>query len=381
MRFLHTADWHLGRVMYGARLIEDQVHVLEQVLAIVKEGRPDVLIVSGDVYDRSVPPPEAIEVLDEFLSRAVLGLGVPVVLIAGNHDSPSRLDFASRLLSDRGLHIFGSVSRGVRPVVIGDQDGPAYVYGVPYVEPATMRNGWSGSGPLDHEAAMGMLFGPIRSGHPDGCRSVLVCHAYVAGGTSSESERPLSVGGSESVRPVCFDGFDYVALGHLHRAQDAGKSRMRYAGSLLKYSFSESGHAKTVDLVEMDANGNSRVESVPLSPRRDVRRIEGMFAELLLHPPVGESRDDYVMVTLLDEAPILDAMGRLREVYPNALHVERPALNAGRSDGSRPDHRKLNDKALFAAFFDHVTGNPLGEDLAAAYDAVAEGVRRDVRNE
>ena len=204
----------------------------------------------------------------------------------------------------------------------------------------------------------------------------MVAHCFVAGGCASESERPLSVGGTEAVEPACFDGFDYVALGHLHRPQAAGE-RIHYSGSLMKYSFSEADHRKAVQLVEMDAAGSCRVERACLSPARDVRCVSGHMREILEAGAEDPAADDYLMVTLRDAGPILDAMGRLREVYPNVLHIERPALFAeARADGARADHRKMTDAELFGAFYSQVTGEDLTGAQAAAYAAVVDRRKR-----
>jgi exonuclease SbcD len=377
MRFVHTADWHLGRLLHGVHLTEDQALILDQFVAFVKDGRPDVLLIAGDIYDRAVPPPEAVGLLDDVLSRLVLGLKLPVVLIAGNHDSPHRLGFGSRLLAGQRLHIFGSFSEEIAPVIIEDQAGPVYIYGVPYAEPPVIREYLRCDSVQDHDAAMVAVMGGIRQIHPEGKRSVLVSHTFVVGGLECESERPLSVGGAGSVDCACFEGFDYVALGHLHRPQTAGKDSIQYSGSLLKYSFSEANHTKSVSLVEMDAKGHCRVEKISLTPRRDVRRIEGHLVDLLKGPTSGENPQDYLMVTLLDTGAILDAIGKLREVYPNVLHIERPSLMAGgEMHGTHADHRKMNDAELFASCFFQATGEHLTEEQGTTYASVVNAMRQ-----
>jgi exonuclease SbcD len=380
MRFIHTADWHLGRLFHGVHLTEDQAHILDEFVAFVKDGRPDVLLIAGDIYDRAVPPPEAVALLDDVLSRLVLGLKVPVVLIAGNHDSPHRLGFGSRLLAGQRLHIFGSLADELTPVVIDDNAGPVYIYALPYAEPPVVRESLSSDAIQDHQAAMLALIGRMRQLHPEATRSILVAHTFVVGGLECESERPLSVGGAGAVDCACFDGFDYVALGHLHRPQTAGKDVVQYAGSLLKYSFSEANHRKSVSLVEMDAQGRCRVEKIALTPRRDVRCLEGHLADILRGPQSGENPQDYLMVTLLDTGAILDAMGKLRDVYPNVLHIERPGLMAGgEMHGTRADHRKMNDTELFASFFLQATGERLTEAQGSAYASVVNAMRQRER--
>lgn len=377
MRFIHTADWHLGRLMYGVHLTEDQWHVLDQLAALVKDVRADALIVAGDVYDRAVPPPDAVRVLDEFLARVVVDLRVPVIVIAGNHDSPRRLQFGSRMFAGQGLHLAGALDSRPKGVVLGDEHGPVHIYAIPYAEPASVREHFSVEDVTDHDAAMRTLVSGVREIHPTGERSVLVAHIFAAGGTEAESERPLSVGGSGQVDCSCLLGFNYVALGHLHRPQTAGQAHVRYAGSLLKYSFSEADHRKSVTLVDMDRSGSCFIEAIPLSPLRDVRRIRGMLKDLLACPDPDIGKDDYVMATLLDTGALLDVMGKLRQVYPNLLHVERPHLElAGASRQRREDHRSLNDAELFADFFSNVTGLDLSPAEAEAYEAVVNDLRR-----
>jgi exonuclease SbcD len=380
MRFVHTADWHLGRLFHGVHFTEDQAHILEQFVAFVKDGKPDIILIAGDIFDRAVPPPEAVGLLDDVLSRLVLGLKVPVVLIAGNHDSPQRLGFGSKLMAGQRLHIFGSCSEAVAPVIIEDKSGPVYIYGVPYAEPPVIREYLGCDTVQDHDSAMLALIGRLRQGHPEGRRSVLVAHAFVGGGLACESERPLSVGGTGAVDGACFEGFDYVALGHLHRPQSAGKDSIQYAGSLLKYSFSEANHTKSVNLVELDGTGCCSVEKISLTPHRDVRCLEGHLADILKGPNSGENSQDYLMVTLLDTGAILDAIGKLRDVYPNVLHIERPGLMAGGNmHGTHTDHRKMDDTELFASFFFQATGEHLTEAQESAYASVVNAMRQQER--
>lgn len=377
MRFVHTSDWHLGKLFHGVHLTEDQAHVLDQLIGFVRESKPDVVIVAGDVYDRAVPPPEAVRLLNETVSQIVLGLRVPMVIIAGNHDSPERLAFGSQLLAEQNLHIVTGFD--CTPLRFEDADGAVNVFALPYAEPAVVRERLGLEDVHDHDAAMQALTGLAKAARPKGERSVLVAHAFVAGGKASESERPLSVGGAGNVAKVRFSGFDYIALGHLHRPQSVGKA-LHYAGSLLKYSFSEAGHDKSIKLVEMDGKGKCSIEEVRLAPLRDVRTIKGYLSEILERPAARSSRDDYMMVTLLDRGAILDAMGKLRQVFPNVLHIDRPQLGVSENvPGRGVDHRQLDEEGLFAAFFAEVTGEDLTSDQRTVFREVAERVRRQER--
>ncbi|MDD4767502.1 MAG: exonuclease SbcCD subunit D [Desulfotomaculaceae bacterium] len=379
MRILHTSDWHLGRIFHGVYLTEDQAHVLQQFIQLVAEARPDVILITGDIYDRSVPPAEAIKLLDETLSRILMDYRAPIILIAGNHDSPDRLGFGARLLARQGLHLVGQLTDRLAPVVINDAHGPVYFCPAPYAEPPLVRERLLAPEAVNHEQAMLSLIRHLSASIPAGARRVLLAHAFAAGGEESESERPLSVGGSGTVSAALFAPFNYAALGHLHQPQKVGGEHVRYAGSLLKYSFSETSHQKSVTLVEMDGAGHTALETVSLTPRRDVRRLEGYFTDILSGPASGESRDDYIMVTLRDTGPIMDAIGKLRQVYPNVLHLERPDLTAGgQLRGPGGDHRRLNETELFSSFFAQVTGTPLS---VAQNKAFAETLEKFYRQE
>lgn len=376
MRLLHTADWHLGRFLHGASLVEDQAQVLGQIVALARDARIDAVLISGDVYDRAVPPPEAVELLDDVLSRLVVGLRVPVVLIAGNHDSPGRLGFAARVLRGQGLYVRAWPEDEPEPIVLSDAHGPVYVVPLPFAELSVLRERLSGDPVRDHDAGLRALLRRARAAVPRGSRAVLLAHAFVAGGTPSESERPLQVGGAGRVGAGRFRGFDYVALGHLHRSQQVGSPRVHYSGSLLKYSFEESAHPKSVNVVDLAADGGCTIERVVLSPRRDVRCVRGDLADLLAGDAAsGGSADDYLHVTLLDRAPAHDALGRLREVYPNVLQIEH-ALQPDAPDVARHgDHRRLGEHELFARFFAAVTGDELNEAETRAFADALERFR------
>jgi exonuclease SbcD len=373
MRFIHTADWHLGRQFHNVSLIEDQRHLLGSLVAAAADADVDAFVIAGDVFDRAVPSPEAVALLDECLAELVLGHGIPVIMIAGNHDSPRRLGFASGLLARAGLHVMAHCDGPPRTVALSDRHGPVHFIGLPYAEPALVREASGESDLSTHARAMHWLTTAARSTLPPGERSVCVAHCFVAGGAESESERPLTVGGAAAVPPECFDGFSYTALGHLHRPQAVG-DRIHYSGSLLKYSFSEIGHRKSAHLVELDGAGMPQVEYIPLVPRRDLRLIEGELADLLVGPAAGEQFDDFLLVRLTDAHELLDPMGRLREIYPNVLHIERPALARAGADPLRAHRSRGGDPELFAAFFEQVTGAALSEPQATAFREVYDGV-------
>jgi DNA repair protein SbcD/Mre11 len=360
MRFIHTADWHLGRLLYGASLLEDQSIVLDELCQLANDVRPDAVLVSGDVYDRAFPPPEAVALLDETLSRLVMDVRTTVVVIAGNHDSPERIGFASRVLSRAGLHVAGPVVAEPRSVVIPGADGPVRVWALPYADPPHVAQVLEDPSIRGHETAMSAMLTRIRIACTPRERAVLVGHAFVTGGSESESERPLSVGGSGQVPASVFRGFDYVALGHLHRPQTVRGERIRYSGSLLKYSFQEADHRKSVSVVELGPGDRVGIEEVELHARRDVRTIRGTLAELLTAPPTG-GREDYLWADLTDDLPVYDAVERLRAVYPNVLHAARVSSSPAEQQRGFgvEDVRRLGMPELFGMFFRDVTSEGL----------------------
>lgn len=375
MRLLHTSDWHLGRSLFNLSLLEDHAAVLGQIVEIAREARPDAVLIAGDLYDRAVPPPDAVELLDDILSRLILDLELHVVVLAGNHDSRERLGFAARLLERNRLHIAAARSP-VRIVPFEDRHGPVEILALSYLDPAEAREFLGPDDLRDHDAALRALIARARAGL-GAPRSILAAHVFVEGGSASDSERPLTVGGAGAVSADCFDGFPFVALGHLHRPQSVGQERIHYSGAPLKFSFAEAGQQKSISLVELDARGDFELSRIPLLPRREMHCLEGFFDHLLRDPPPGVRREDLISITLLDEHPVLDAMNRLRERYPNLLQLSQPALVETQAAGVRPpDAARLSDDQLFADFFQQVTGRPLLEAERAELLAALEEFRR-----
>jgi DNA repair protein SbcD/Mre11 len=318
---------------------------------------------------------------DEVLTRLVLEAKTKVILIAGNHDSGTRLQFGSRLLQASGVTVAGRLSEALQPQRFQDAHGPIDLYAIPYVEPAEVRE-WLGDESIrGHESAWQAVMARLSEGfakEESGLRRILVAHAFVAGGLETESERPLSMGGSSVVPAEVFQGFDYVALGHLHRAQKVGSSENQalwYSGSLYKYAFSEVGHQKGALWVELSEPGKILVEPLPFTTQRDVRRVEGKLAELVSAGAKDSSPNDYIEAHLLDEIPQLHAMERLRDVYPNTLHIQRPLLqrDADGPLGLRGDHRKMGDLDLFREFMAQVFQREMSSAEEAGFlAAVAE---------
>jgi exonuclease SbcD len=300
-------------------------------------------------------------------------------MIAGNHDSPGRLGFGARVLRRQGLYVRAWPQADPDPIAVRDAHGPVHVLALPFAEPSLVRERVSADAVREQDAGLRALLRSARAAVPRGERAVLMAHAFVAGGQPSESERPLTVGGAGQVGVGRFRGFDYVALGHLHRPQRMGSDRVWYSGSLLKYSFEEARQGKSVNVVEIDGRGACRVECVPLSPRRDVRCMRGRLREILERRHEGASRDDYLRVTLEDPEPVFDALGKLREVYPNVLELERPFLSAQPDPGSLGDHRRLDEAVLFERFFAEVTGLELSPEHRRVFAGAVAALRESER--
>jgi exonuclease SbcD len=335
--------------------------VLEQLLEYIEKESVDALVIAGDIYDRSIPPSTAVDLLDELLTKICMDMKVPVILISGNHDSAQRLRFGSRQLGQAGLHIMGDLARVTEPVIISHPDGDVAFYGVPYNDPEMVRN-LSGEALSTYDAAHTYLVEKITEVKSNNVSNVLISHCFIDGAVESDSERPLSIGGSDRVSYQPCVPFDYVALGHLHAPQYKGEKHIRYSGSLLKYSFSEQNQKKGVTLVEMDSDGLKSTKHLPLKSLRDMRILEGELNDLIEQGKVDPNNEDYLLVRLTDRHAILDPMAKLRAVYPNVLQLEKPGmLITGEQKMSR-EKLKRDDLDMFRDFFVQVSGQELTEE-------------------
>jgi exonuclease SbcD len=360
MKILHTADWHLGRIFFETYLTDDQAYCLEQIVSFAKDFEPDVILITGDIYDRAVPPPDAIRLLDEILNQIVSDIKCQVIIIAGNHDSPERLSFGSRIFASQGIHIYGTISQTTTPLILYDTSGPVYFYPVAYTEPPKVRALFEEETVKSHHDAFAAIIRRIMEIHPPQVRSVLCAHASILGGELSDSERPLSIGGAETVGAELFSMFTFTALGHLHRAQSTAR-QVSYAGSLMKYSFAEAEHTKSFSAITLDNNGIAQHERIPLTPRHDLKILEGTLEEIL--STQVSDKYAYYMVSLTNKEPQLDAIGKLRNVYPNVLHIQRPELfKMHHSSGITQDHRKLSESDLFKTFYQETTGEVMNSE-------------------
>ena len=361
MKFLHLADLHLGKRVNGFSMLEDQAHILRQILAILDDEQPDGVLIAGDVYDKSVPSVEAVELLDGFLTE-LRARGVPVLLISGNHDSPERLAFGGRVMDSCGIHISPVYDGALAPVTLQDAFGPVHVWLLPFVKPAHVRRWFPDADIESYTDAMAEAVA-----HMDidtAARNVLVTHQFVTGGTRSGSEE-LSVGGTDNVDSGVFAPFDYVALGHLHGAQHIGRETICYAGSPLKYSFSEARQHKSVTVVTLGEKGNVQVRTVALTPLRELREIRGSYDELTARSFYEHTtyRSDYLHLILTDEQDVFDAMSRLRTIYPYLMTLDydnaRTRAAGGMSVPAETERRTPLE--LFEALYQRQNHQPMSE--------------------
>ena len=376
MKILHTADWHLGKSLRGYSLLDDQAYILSEFLRLADEERPDVVVIAGDIYDRGIPPAQAVALLNEVLTKLVLEKKIPVIAIAGNHDSGSRLSFGGEFLARSGLFLRGLLNLDAPPVILPDEFGNVAFSLLPYFEPGEVDITLSAN---DADAATQEAIRSARAKIPAGCRSVAVAHLFALGGVSSESERPLSLGGTQLVAPNHFAAFDYAALGHLHAPQRVQSDKIRYSGSLLKYSFDEAHQKKGVVLVSLNGEGMAEAKNIPLTPKRDVRIVEGYMEDIRRNRDKYPVSDDFVLVKLLDKTAILAAYDKLSAVYPYLAGIEFCNLTYDEGAIEGPKMREnLSETELFADFFREMTGETL---TAKEEQLLSECVREVYRAE
>ena len=319
MKFLHLADLHLGKRVNEFSMLEDQAYILEQILEIVDREQADAVWIAGDVYDRPVPPEEAVRLFDHFLT-ALAERKKPVFFISGNHDSAERVAFGAQLIAESGIHTAPVYDGNVVPVELEDAYGKICVWMLPFVKPAVVRHAFPEREIATYQDAVQTAIEAMQV--DPACRNVLICHQFVTGAARCDSEE-TAVGGMDDISASLFDGFDYTALGHLHGPQQVGRETVRYAGSPLKYSFSEAGQKKAAVIVELQEKGKTDVRLIPLVPLHDMREIRGSYLEVSARDFYrGTAVEDYLHITLTDEEDIPDAVGKLRNIYPNLMRLD-----------------------------------------------------------
>lgn len=382
MRLLHTSDWHLGRSLHRADLRAAQAAFLDHLVEVARAEKVDAVLICGDVYDRAVPPLDAVQICEDALLR-LHDTGARIVLISGNHDSARRLGFGSGLLDKAGVYLRTRPGALARPVILEDQSGPVAVYGIPYLEPDAVRDELPQAEregpPRGHAGVLGHAVSCIRAdAHARGVRRrVVMAHGWVTGGAASESERDITVGGVGQVPKEVFDGFSYVALGHLHGQQAVAES-VRYSGSPLPYSFSEASHRKGSWLVELDGEGTARAEQVPAPACRRLSVLRGRLADLVGSAAYAACEDDFLSVTLTDDRRPEGAMDALRARFPHVLVLAFEPEGAGPDPGGyRARVAGRDDESIAAEFVRHVSGAQVTPAerrlLADAFEAVRAG--------
>lgn len=375
MKLLHLSDLHLGKRVNEFPMLEDQAYILDRILEIADEEKPDAVVIAGDVYDKTVPSAEAVALLDDFLVK-LASRPRSVLLISGNHDSPERLSFANRLMEQRRVYI-SPVYRGeITPVTLTDGYGPVDFWPLPFLKPVQLRRFFPEETVETYTDAVACAIRhmPIDPGR----RNVLVTHQFVTGAERCESEE-VSVGGSDNVDVSVFDPFDYVALGHIHGPQNVGGERVRYCGTPLKYSFSEARHQKSVTVVELAEKGTLAVRTIPLVPKRDMVELRGGFNEVT-SPAFYEQvdRDAYVRVILTDEDDVYDAVGRLRLIYPNLMRLDYDNLRT-RSESPELEEAdvKQDPLELFADFYQQQNHRPISEEQRRYLTGLLEEIQEE----
>lgn len=361
MKLIHLSDLHLGKRVNEFSMLEDQAFILQEILRIIDEEQPQAVLLAGDIYDKSVPSGEAVQLFDGFLWE-LSSRKLQVFVISGNHDSPERLSFGGRLMEGSGIHLSPVYSGKVEPVVLEDAYGPVNVYLLPFLKPAHVRRYFPEEEIGTYTEALGKAVEALEI-HKEQ-RNVLVTHQFVTGASRSDSEE-ISVGGSDNVDASVFDAFDYVALGHIHGPQNIGSPRIRYCGTPLKYSFSEAGQQKSVTVAELKEKGALEVTARPLTPLRDLREIRGSYLEVTAKSFYeGRNREDYLHITLTDEEDIPDGAAKLRVIYPNLMRLDY--------DNARTRSRNLPEGAeepaakppleLFEEFYERQNNQPMTEE-------------------
>ncbi|MBS4176920.1 exonuclease SbcCD subunit D [Lederbergia citrea] len=377
MKFIHTADWHLGKLVHGVYMTNEQRAVLNQFVELVAEEQPDAVIIAGDLYDRSVPPTEAVELLEDVLFKINVELKTPILAISGNHDSAERLSFGSSWYRHSQLFINGKIQESFRPIHVNGVN----FYLVPFAEPGIIREWFDDHSIHSHDEAMRRVVSEIEESLNPNEPNVLVGHAFVLGGKTSDSERTLSVGGTSCVSADCFSPFAYTALGHLHSPDAIRHDTVRYAGSLLKYSFSEAQHQKSISIIEMNDNGTYEMRKRSLTPVLDMREISGYMEELMDSGFFQNQKvDDYLKVTLLDEGALIDPINQLRKVYPNILHLERKIeqIDLRKKQSFRSDGiERKSELDLFSDFYREMTTSEFSEAKCRLIAQMIDDVKKE----
>ena len=365
MKLIHLSDLHLGKRVSEFSMLEDQRYILEEILRIIDGERPDAVLIAGDIYDKPVPPAEAVGLFDDFLVR-LARRETQVFIISGNHDSPERIAFGARLMDRSGIHLSPVYDGHVEPVALEDEHGTVNIYMLPFLKPAHVRRFFPEE---EIDSYTDALRTAVRAMEIDpAARNVLVTHQFVTGAARCDSE-DISVGGTDNVDVTAFDGFDYVALGHSHNPQQVVRETVRYCGTPLKYSFSEAGHEKSVTVAELGEKGDISIRTAPLIPLRDMKELRGSYEDLTRRSFYENTtwREDYTHITLTDEEDIPDAVGKLRVIYRNLMKLDydnRRTRSGGEILGSGQVEKK-SPLELFSELYEKQNNQPMTEEQRA----------------
>lgn len=361
MKFVHLSDLHLGKRVNGYSMIEDQKYILLKILNVIDEQKAEAVVIAGDVYDKPIPPTEAVQLFDDFLFRLV-ERNLQILVISGNHDSPERIAFGSRFMDKSGVHM-SQVYNGKNDLVeLKDKYGKVNFYMLPFVKPSNVRRFFEDEEINTYTDAVRVAVSHMNVNKK--ARNVIITHQFVTGAQRSESET-IAVGGTDNVDSYVFDDFDYVALGHIHGPQNVGKNTVRYCGTPLKYSFSEINHKKSVTVVEMKEKGNVKVSTVELTPKLDMREIKGTYEELTFKKNYENTNtEDYLHIILTDEEDVADAVAKLRCVYPNLMKLDYDNTRTRNSLAltQAEETEKKSDTELLSEFFEKQNGKPLSDE-------------------
>ena len=398
MKIIHTGDWHIGKIVNEFSMIDDQRYILNDLIKLINLEKPDVLIIAGDIYDRSIPPVEAVDLLNEVFSKILIDNKVKIVAISGNHDSGERVSFGSKILEKEGLYIQGIIEDEIKSIRIDDEEGNVNFYMIPYVDPAILRRKFNNPEIRNHNDAMKAVINRIKPSLNENERNIVVTHGYVtykrkddidkdgenlyelADLEVSDSERPLSIGGTDLIDSDNFDCFDYVALGHLHGRQKVGREEIRYSGSLMKYSFSEINHKKGVVIIEIDGNKKINIRQEELRPKRNMRIIKGPLDELIKAGLEDcSNREDYIQAILTDEGEIIDPIGKLRSAYPNIMILKREEKkDIGTSlTAASKGYKSKTELELFEEYYDRLGSGEFTEEKKEVIRNVVNEVFRE----
>lgn len=348
MKIMHLSDLHIGKKVNEYSMLQDQIYILKEILRIIDNEKVETVIIAGDVYDRSLPPNEALELFDEFLYQ-LSSRNVNVFVISGNHDSPERISYGGRMMTENKIFLSPVYDGNVKPISLNDDYGEVNFYLLPFIRPADIRRYFPDENIENYTDTVKVAIDNMNVDFSE--RNILITHQFVTGAELSESE-DIIVGGTDNVSGEVFDGFDYVALGHIHREQTVGKDNIRYCGTPLKYSFSEAKHIKSVTILDFKDKENIEYSKIPLTPLRDMREIRGTYDELTLKSNYENTNvDDYLHITLTDEEDIPDAIGKLRSIYPNIMKLDYDNLRT-RGSGIVDAIENIESKSPFELFAD-----------------------------